>query len=385
MGLEKYEDAEKAFKEVLLRDANCVETKQELIKVRYKAFRNMGFYEANAVYAAQKYNSIEEGTEAILTSRLHRNLDLGLNLGTSFGSSEPEKRESWSLNSSLHLAPYNLGTGSASFNAPVSDQISESLVNQPLSNGHNSDFTNSSCFNGIKTNTDFRSAPFGLGFNNSGNNQQSLVNSSNNKPANNHHQPQDNILNISQPLMESINAETALTNNGFNLNSFNTFNQLPDSKLIGAIVPKLVSNSFSEMSIVDGESANNVEISHIISDKPVFVQNLVKPQTLGDGTVSDDSGTSTGSLSSNSIGINNTANLSVSNASSNINNNSGVSNLVSNSNNSGNNNKSSSGNVGAINCAISSVPTSYSDIVKRAKKAKDCTNPVKLNVNSCNS
>jgi len=395
MGLEKYEDAERAFREVLLRDANCVETKQELIKVRYKAFRSIGLFDANAAYAAQKFNSIKEGTEAILANRLHCNLELGLNLGTGFVSNDSDKRDSWALNSSLHMGPYNLATGSGGYNAPVMDQISEPLVNQTLSNGHTNDFSNNSCFNGIKNNTDFRSAPFGLGFNNSGNNQQPLVNNTSKKSAHNHKPQQDNILTMSQPLMESINADSATTNNGFNISSFNTFNQLPDSKLIGAIVPNLVSNSYNDMNIIDGESANNIEISHIISDKPVIVQDLVKPQTLGDGTISDDSGTSTGSLSNSSIGNNNNINMNVTNVSSSISSatvsshtnnqsNTGNSNI---SNNSGGGSSSNSSNIGVssswvvVNCAIPSAPTSYSDIVKRAKKAKDCTNPVKLNVN----
>ncbi|RWS29355.1 39S ribosomal protein L23-like protein [Leptotrombidium deliense] len=302
-GLKKYNDAEIAFKEVLILDNDCPETNQELVKVRYEALLSLGFDETSSSFAAHKYESIQEATEALLSGSLHRNVDLGLNLGSA--AAARNVRDIWTLeqindtrsnqianygglSSSTYARASNVGqlSGSPLINSNTNlrhdlayisglEQASEaspitSVQLTPFSlNGHISSNGINSTVNFTKTNSNsninhrsvpFRGNEFGFGYNENnaidcGNNILNTLNSSKCSISNN--QQNNHQLNVSQSISENVfgpstsrsinineseSGEKVSANSSSNGYLYNPFNQLPDSKLIDAIVPNLMSS-----------------------------------------------------------------------------------------------------------------------------------------------
>lgn len=64
IGLKRYADAEKAFNKILQINANCEDTKKELLKTRYLALRDQGLSIDDASIVAINHKSIDEAIEA---------------------------------------------------------------------------------------------------------------------------------------------------------------------------------------------------------------------------------------------------------------------------------------------------------------------------------
>ncbi|RWS06464.1 LON peptidase N-terminal domain and RING finger protein 1-like protein [Dinothrombium tinctorium] len=75
IGLRRYEEAEREFKLAEKMDPDCRDYHEEMVKLRNKAFSELGFQKEESFIAAQRYNSIQDAIEALLQNSKQLNAD----------------------------------------------------------------------------------------------------------------------------------------------------------------------------------------------------------------------------------------------------------------------------------------------------------------------
>lgn len=72
-GLREYTKAEETFEYILKMNANCRETKDELILMRCSALIDMGFDKQTSIRASKSYGSIREAIDGLLSQKVSNN------------------------------------------------------------------------------------------------------------------------------------------------------------------------------------------------------------------------------------------------------------------------------------------------------------------------